>query len=268
MNPRLAKLDLKEHLHHKDRKQTYVNRMFATIAPRYDRVTVWLSFGMDRKWKRQLVEMAAIQPDFQILDMACGTGDIAFLMAERLKGGRVTGVDLVPEMLAIARSRCRAPLQEKILFEQGDIQQLPYPDRSFERITVGYGVRNVPDIPRLLAEVYRLLSPGGQFLSLDFGKPDHRLYRRAYLAYLTIVGSTFGWLLHRDPDVYRYIPESLKLYPGQRGVRDLMSAAGFVETGIVNFLSGAIAINYGSKPAAQDGGAEARKEDRSWQSRG
>jgi demethylmenaquinone methyltransferase / 2-methoxy-6-polyprenyl-1,4-benzoquinol methylase len=125
--------------------------------------------------------------------------------------------------------------------------RLGFSDGQFDRITVGYGLRNVPDLPRALEEVLRLLKPGGRFLSLDFGRPKNRIYRELYLRYLTFVGSSFGWVLHGDPDVYRYISESLKLYPAQDGVKTLMEAAGFNETGYLCYLGGATAINYGVK---------------------
>jgi len=241
------KLDLQEHIASPAKKQSYVNQMFATIAPRYDLVTTLLSYGQDKRWKRRLVAMADVQPHHQVLDLACGTGDITFLLTKQLDGsGKVTGVDITPEM--VERARCKALYERRVQFETGDICQLNFPDASFHRITVGYGVRNVPEIPRLLDEVFRLLKPGGLFLSLDFGKPEGRLYRRAYLGYLSMTGSMLGWLLHRDPDIYGYIAESIKHYPGQSGVRELMEAAGFVNCRFVTFLCGAIAINWGTRP--------------------
>ena len=238
---------MQEHIASPARKQKYVNQMFATIAPRYDLVTTLLSYGQDQRWKRKLVDMADVQPHHQVLDLACGTGDITFLAARRLEGvGKATGVDITPGMVELAR---RKGLNEpRVCFETGDICRLSYPDASFDRITVGYGVRNVPDISRLMDEVFRLLKPGGHFLSLDFGKPEGRLYCRAYLAYLSATGSALGWLLHGDPDVYRYISESIKLYPGQNGVKKMMEIAGLIDCGVLTFLGGAIAINWGSKP--------------------
>ena len=242
-----SKLDMQEHITSPAKKQSYVNQMFATIAPRYDLVTTLLSYGQDRRWKRKLVELADIQPQHQVLDLACGTGDITFLLASRLDSrGKVIGVDITPGMVEVAR--CKGLHEPRVHFEIGDICQLDYPDASFDRITVGYGVRNVPDIPQLMNEVFRLLRPGGHFLSLDFGKPEGRLYRRVYLGYLSATGSALGLLLHRDPDVYRYIAESIKHYPGQNGVMNMMGAAGFVGCGLVTFLGGAIAINWGSRP--------------------
>ena len=238
---------MQEHIASPAKKQIYVNQMFATIAPRYDLVTTLLSYGQDKRWKRKLVAMADVKPHYQVLDLACGTGDITFLLASQLDShGKATGVDITPEM--VERARRKGLHEPRVRFETGDICQLSFPDASFDRITVGYGVRNVPEISRLLAEVFRLLKPGGHFFSLDFGKPEGRLYRRAYLGYLSATGSALGWLLHRDPDVYRYIAESIKHYPGQHGVRQMMEAVGFVDCGVVTFLAGAIAINWGTNP--------------------
>ena len=240
------KLDMQEHIASPAKKQFYVNQMFATIAPRYDLVTTLLSYGQDRRWKRRLVAMADVQPQHQVLDLACGTGDITLLLSKQLDSrGKATGVDITPEM--VERARRKALHEPLVHFETGDICHLNFPDASFDRITVGYGVRNVPEIPKLLDEVFRLLKSGGFFLSLDFGKPEGRLYRRAYLGYLSATGSALGWLLHRDPDVYAYIAESIKHYPGQVGVRQMMEAAGFADCGFVNFLGGAIAINWGTR---------------------
>ncbi|HEU0007503.1 MAG TPA: ubiquinone/menaquinone biosynthesis methyltransferase [Terriglobia bacterium] len=241
------KLDMQEHIASPAKKQVYVNQMFATIAPRYDLVTTLLSYGQDRRWKRKLVAMTDVQPQHNVLDLACGTGDITLLLAKQLGSqGKATGVDITPEM--VERARRKGLEEPRVHFETGDICQLGYPDASFDRITVGYGVRNVPEISRLLDEVLRLLKPSGRFLSLDFGKPESRSYRRAYLGYLSATGSILGWLLHRDPDVYRYIAESIKHYPGQNGVRKMMEEAGFVDCSFVTFLGGAIAINRGAKP--------------------
>jgi demethylmenaquinone methyltransferase/2-methoxy-6-polyprenyl-1,4-benzoquinol methylase len=195
------------------------------------------------------VELANIGPSDHVLDLACGTGDITFQVARRIVSGAVVGVDITPGMLEIAEQKRETLGISRVRFELGDITCLDYSDNQFDRVTVGYGVRNVPDISRLLNEVFRLLKPGGRFLSLDFGKPVNPVLRAIYLNYLTLVGSTMGWLLHRDPDVYRYIPESLKLYPGQVELEGMMISTGFVETGYTNFLWGGIAINFGKKPS-------------------
>jgi demethylmenaquinone methyltransferase / 2-methoxy-6-polyprenyl-1,4-benzoquinol methylase len=242
------KLRMEEYIASKEKKQTYVNQMFSIIAPRYDLVTALLSYGQDQRWKRKLVDMASVEEQHHVLDLACGTGDITFLVSACLGAGMVTGVDITSGMIEIANQKKAESCAENTDFQIGDICHLEFPNESFDRITVGYGVRNVPDIPALLREVYRLLKPGGRFLSLDFGKPSNELYREAYIRYLSIVGSLFGWLLHGDPDIYRYISESLRLYPGQQGIQDMMKKEGFVLTGFKTFLAGATAINFGTKP--------------------
>lgn len=245
---RSEKLDLKEHIASKEKKQRYVNRLFETIAPRYDSFTKFMSFGMDQGWKRKLVEMARLTADEVALDLACGTGDITFALASHLAGGRAVGLDITQGMLDIAETKRREARVENASFYRGDIMRLPYAGGAFDCVTGGYALRNVPDIAGALAEIIRVLKPGGRFLSLDFGHPASTPYRWLYLNYLVVVGSGVGLAMHGDADTYRYIPESLKRYPGQRGVREMMDRAGFVETGFLEFGGGIMAINYGTKP--------------------
>ncbi len=241
------KLDLIEHVSAKDKKQRYVNRLFETIAPRYDFFTRFMSFGMDQGWKRTLVEMGRLSGDEAALDLACGTGDITFAVASRLSTGRAAGLDITQGMLVIAESKRREAGVENVRFYRGDIMRLPFPEQTFDRVTGGYALRNVPDIAGALAEILRVLKPGGCFLSLDFGHPGNRAYRWLYLNYLIVVGSAAGLTMHGDADTYRYIPESLKRYPGQLGVRQMMDRAGFADTGVREFGGGIMAINYGAK---------------------
>jgi len=242
------KLDLKEHISSKQKKQRYVTQMFATIAPRYDFITVFLSYGMDRGWKRKMIEMLDLEGHEKALDLACGTGDITFALGERLRSGEAFGLDITQAMLDIAESKRRAKNASNVFFHCADIMRLPFADASFDCVTCGYALRNVPDAELALAEIQRVLKPGGRFCSLDFAHPPSRIYRWLYFQYLVAVGSTTGFVLHGDPDVYRYIPESLKLYPGQRGVEKIMNHLGFIETGVQEFGGGIMAINYGTKP--------------------
>jgi len=242
------KPDLKEHVSSKEKKQRYVNRLFDTIAPRYDFFTAFMSYGMDRGWKRKLVEMASLSGNETALDIACGTGDITFMLARRLSGGHAVGLDITEKMLEIAARKRRESAIENLSFHRGDIMSMPFMDETFDCVAGGYALRNVPDIAAALAEIKRVLRPGGRLLSLDFGHPPNRAYRWLYLRYLSVVGAAVGLALHRDADTYRYIPETLKLYPGQRGVQEMMARAGFVDTGFRQFGGGIMAINYGSKP--------------------
>lgn len=124
---------------------------------------------------------------------------------------------------------------------------LPFPDGSFDLITTGYGIRNVPDIAAAVAEMHRTLRPGGRLFSLDFNRPSHRLVRGAYFVYLTLVGSMLGLILHRDPDTYRYIPESIRNYPGADAVCAVMQRHGFTRARWMPLLGGLMAINVAEK---------------------
>jgi ubiquinone/menaquinone biosynthesis methyltransferase len=242
------RLNLKEHISSKEKKQSYVNRLFETIAPRYDFFTAFMSYGMDGGWKRTLVEMADLRGDEVALDLACGTGDITFAVASRLSGGAAVGLDITQGMLDIAERKRRESRAANVFFHRADILRMPFAAETFDCVTAGYALRNVPDVRAALAEIKRVLKPGGRVLSLDFGHPASKIYRWLYINYLIVVGSAVGLAMHGDADTYRYIPETLKLYPGQRGVLELMDRAGFVDTGFHEFGGGIMAINYGAKP--------------------
>jgi demethylmenaquinone methyltransferase/2-methoxy-6-polyprenyl-1,4-benzoquinol methylase len=135
----------------------------------------------------------------------------------------------------------------RVRFVTGDMMALPFPDASFDVITTGYGLRNVPDLGAALGEMVRVLRPEGRMLSLDFDRPASPVVRTVYLAYLMVVGSTLGWILHRDPDTYRYIPESIRRYPGAAAVSDLAEGAGFSRCGHVPVLGGLMAMHLATK---------------------
>jgi ubiquinone/menaquinone biosynthesis methyltransferase len=227
-----------------ERKREYVRGLFATIADRYDLITILLSYGQDRRWKRRLAAMATGIAEPRVLDLACGTGDIAFELAAR--GDRVVGLDVTHRMLQLASRKAQAS-GRRVPFVTGDMMALPFPDASFDLVTTGYGLRNVPGIAGALSEIHRVLVPGGRLLSLDFNKPSNTFVRGVYLTYLTLVGSALGTILHRDPDTYRYIPESIRRYPGAAGVCVLARQAGFATCDYEPVLGGLMAIHAAQK---------------------
>jgi len=221
-------------------KRPHVRRLFSTIADRYDLITVLLSYGQDRRWKRRLVGMAGPLQCRRVLDLACGTGDIALLASEA--GADVIALDVTPRMIALARVKARRR-GARARFLVGDMTALPLPDACVDVVTTGYGLRNVPDLDAALREIHRVLKPGGRLLSLDFNRPSSAPVRAAYHAYLTVVGSALGWVLHRDPDTYRYIPESIRLYPGASTVVDRLRQTGFGVARWHPVLGGLLAIH-------------------------
>jgi demethylmenaquinone methyltransferase/2-methoxy-6-polyprenyl-1,4-benzoquinol methylase len=260
-----------------DGKRRYVRALFATIADRYDFITVALSYGQDQRWKRRVIALAEPRPGLRVLDLATGTGDLAFAAAAR--GARVVGLDITYRMIELARrkvarpfsasardqvpratadapkreereggqGRDRAPERGALRFMVGDMLALPFPAASFDIVTTGYGLRNVPDLPQAIEEIRRVLAPGGQAVSLDFNRPASAWIRSAYLAYLTVVGATLGWVLHRDPDTYRYIPASIRHYPGAAAVARMFEDRGFSRVRHYRVLGGLMAIHHATR---------------------
>ena len=226
-----------------DLKRRYVRRLFATIADRYDFITRVLSFGRDQSWKRRLIDLAGVKPGWVVLDLACGTGDIAFEAVRR--GATTVGMDITLRMLELAARRPES--SPRSTWAAADMTALPAASGAFDLVTTGYGLRNVPDLPRAIAEIHRVLRPGGVLGSLDFNRPDAAWLRSVYLAYLTIVGAALGWLLHRDPDTYRYIPASIRRYPGGAGVARLLADAGFTDVQHVPVFGGFMSIHLARK---------------------
>jgi demethylmenaquinone methyltransferase/2-methoxy-6-polyprenyl-1,4-benzoquinol methylase len=226
-----------------------VGDLFATIAPRYDVINDLQSFGMHRFWKRQMVTAAALQPGKRALDVCCGTGDVTFRLART--GADAVGFDFSHPMLAVAAERAaRDPLPDgsgSVCFQQGDALQLPFPDRSFDVVTISYGLRNLADFQRGLRELTRVLKPGGRLLVLDFGKPDFLPWRWVYFQYLERICPLFGRIFCGDGDTHGYILDSLKAYPAQHGVDAALRELGYLETRIQSFLGGTMTLNIGQR---------------------
>jgi len=244
-----------------EQRAARVEDLFAIVAPRYDLINDLQSLGLHRRWKRTLVKMAGVQPGDCALDVCCGTGDVAFAL--RRSGAEVTALDFSPAMLAVAEQRAKTPLPPRgggprpppttpppVQFLRGDALQLPFPDQSFEIVTVAYGLRNLADWERGLEEMWRVARPGGRLLVLDFGKPDNAFWRWWYFAYLKLLVPWFGKLFCKDSATHAYIFASLQNYPAQRGVAAKMQSLGCAEAGVRNLLGGAMSINYGRRQAA------------------
>lgn len=229
-------------------KAPYVRRLFHTIADHYDLITVLLSYGQDRRWKRRLIDLAGPLDGRIVLDLACGTGDLAFLASRG--GARVTGLDITSRMIELAHLRAAAESASRsVHFVLGDMLALPFAARSVDVVTTGYGLRNVPILERSIGEIRRVLKDGGMLLSLDFNRPENALVRMAYHGYLTVVGGALGLLLHRDADTYRYIPESIRRYPGATRVTELLRLEGFSDARWQRVLGGLMAIHIAKKDA-------------------
>lgn len=242
-----------KYLSYDDQRAPKVRAMFSRLAARYDLVNDVMSFGLHRKWKRDTVRLAldGRESAARILDLCCGTGDLAFLAGEKAPpGSRVTGVDFTLPMLDVARRR-RLAAGGRSGFAQGDALALPFPDATFDAVTVGYGLRNIADPLAALREMRRVLAPRGRVVILDFGKPDNPVAGVLYRAFLRTVMPLMGWLFHGDPETYLYIPESLARFPAQRGVQALMTEAGLSGARYESRLLGTMGLNVGEVPAVR-----------------
>ena len=232
-------------------RATKVNDLFARIARRYDLINDLQSFGLHRSWKRRVADLARVAPGAPALDLCCGTGDIAFALAQR--GAEVTGLDFSPQMLEVAKARsqkseARSQKPQLVKFMQGDAQQLPFAENSFDIVTVGYGLRNLTSWQRGLEEMHRVARPGARLIVLDFGKPENPLWRAIYFTHLKMSVPLIGLLFCGDASAYAYILESLKHYPAQLAVAEKMRELKLANVRVINLLGGAMAINYGEKP--------------------
>ncbi len=228
-----------------DQRAAKVNDLFARIARRYDFLNDLQSFGLHRSWKRRVVQLAQIKTGDRALDLCCGTGDISFALAQR--GAETTGLDFSAQMLEVAAQRHDNLKTKHLKFLQGDAQNLPFAENSFDIVTVGYGLRNLTSWERGVDEMFRVAKPGARLIVLDFGKPPNALWRAIYFTHLRLSVPLIGLLFCGNAQAYAYILESLKHYPAQLAVADKMRALNLKNVRVINLLGGAMAINYGEK---------------------
>lgn len=225
-----------------------VRELFGVIARRYDLINDVQSLGWHRRWKKRLINMARVAPGEVALDLCCGTGDIAFGLERH--GATALGLDFSAPMLAVARQRLEARRSGagRCWFLLGDVLRIPLPDGAVDVVTIGYGLRNLADIAGGVREMWRVLRPGGRLLVLDFGKPRAALLRLFYFAYLRWCVPVFGLVFCGDASAYGYILESLRHYPGQEAVAEMLQERGAVNVQVVPLLGGAMSIHYAAKP--------------------
>ena len=218
-----------------------MRQMFSTVAPRYDFITRAFSYGMDRRWKRRGVASAHLPPQPAILDLASGTGDFSRLVRQSFPRSKTIAVDLTEPMLREAR---RAGVHHVVC---GDAVRLPFRASSFDAVFVGYGLRNFTDLRASLAEIRRVIRPGGVLVSLDFFLPENRFLRRLYLGYLYAQGAFWGTLLHGRPRVYTYIPDSLRSFVSIQGLSSALRGAGYGSIRSRGYICGGIGLHWAAK---------------------
>ena len=229
----------------REEKTRRVGSVFSSVARNYDVMNDLMSAGMHRRWKNRFVAKVAPRPHERILDMAGGTGDIAFRMAAR--GALVTVSDINPDMLEVGRERAAAKRIEGLSWQVENAETLSFADAGFDAYTIAFGIRNVTDIPAALREAHRVLKRGGRFYCLEFSTSEWPGFGEAYDRFSDVVIPRLGKLVAGDEDSYRYLVESIRRFPRMAAFRGMIEDAGFKSTSVEPILGGAVAIHGGWK---------------------
>jgi demethylmenaquinone methyltransferase/2-methoxy-6-polyprenyl-1,4-benzoquinol methylase len=230
-------------------KAARVRGVFDSVASRYDLMNDLMSLGMHRLWKRLAVFIAGARPGDRVLDLAGGSGDLTRLLSRDVgPGGEVVILDINRSMLDVGRDRLLdAGALDNVRFVQADAEALPFPDRSFNLVTMAFGLRNVTRKERALAEMYRVLKPGGTAHVLEFSQVASPVLSKIYDAYSFKLLPRLGQLIARDEASYRYLAESIRMHPPQEELAAMMRAAGLERCRYLNLLGGVVALHSGMR---------------------
>jgi len=231
-------------------KGTYVKETFNAIAGHYDLMNSIMSLGMDKRWRRLAVKKVGAKPGMHILDVCCGTGQLSMELGNVVGiEGSVTGLDFSQKMLEVAeKSLLQASNSGHIRFVQGNAMELPFPDHSFDGVTVGWGLRNLPDLRQGLREMVRTVKPGGKVVSLDMAKPSLLGFKQIYWLYFEKLVPLMGKVWAKKASAYQYLHDSAREFPAQEQLVRIFTECGLQEAHFKNLAGGVVAIVSGTKP--------------------
>lgn len=231
-------------------KTKQIESMFDAIAHRYDALNRLISLGLDRRWRQQALAMLAPARPARVLDVASGTGDLAVEIDRILRPQTIVGIDLSEEMLSLARRKTEShpSIAAHLEFQQADSARLPFPDGAFDAVTVSFGVRNFEHLQASLAEMVRVLHPGGHCMILEFSTPTKPLVVFGHALALKLFVPLVGRLLSTDPAAYRYLPKSVAAFPQREEFAALLLAAGCERVSTKTLRPGACIVYLGKKP--------------------
>ena len=233
-----------------EEKADKVAEVFHSVAAKYDLMNDLMSGGVHRLWKRITIEMSGVRRGDKVLDIAGGTGDLTAKFS-RIVGseGTVVLADINDSMLKVGRDRLMdRGVVNNVRFSQADAQYLPFPDNTFDVITIAFGLRNVTDKDLALRSMLRVLKPGGRLLVLEFSKPANPVLSKVYDTYSFSILPKLGKLFADDSDSYQYLAESIRMHPDQQTLQNMMDDAGFANTDFHNMTGGVVAQHRGVKP--------------------
>lgn len=232
-----------------EEKVKKVKGVFDSVAENYDLMNDVMSFGIHRLWKKHTIELSGIRPGKSVLDLAGGTGDLTKAFAERVgKNGKVVLADINESMVRVGRDRMiDHGFIGNIEYTITNAESLSFPDNTFDLVTIAFGLRNVTNKDKALAEMYRVLKPGGQLMVLEFSKVTQSLMAKAYDFYSFHILPKMGKYIAKDEDSYQYLAESIRMHPDQQTLKQMMLDAGFDKAEFLNMSEGIVALHRGWK---------------------
>ncbi|WP_077326691.1 demethylmenaquinone methyltransferase [Virgibacillus siamensis] len=229
-------------------KEERVHRVFEKIYDNYDSMNSIISFKRHKAWRNDVMKRMKVAEGTTALDVCCGTGDWSFSLAEATgKNGKVIGIDFSSNMLSVARKKNERFQYEQLSFVQGNAMSLPYEDNSFDYVTIGFGLRNVPDYMTVLKEMYRVVKPGGHVVCLETSQPTLIGFRQGYYLYFRFIMPLIGRLFAKSYKEYAWLHESAKSFPDKKKLKEMFLEAGFSQVWIKSYTGGVAAMHMGTK---------------------
>lgn len=234
-------------------KEEKVHYVFERIAKRYDLMNSVLSAGFHKRWRKATMRRMNVQPGQAAIDVCAGTGDWTIALAEAVgPTGKVVGLDFSLEMLKHSYPKIAAAgVEKQSSMIHGNAMDLPYEENTFDYSTIGFALRNVPDIRKVLSEMMRVIKPGGLVVSLELSKPTWKPFRALYFFYFYKILPMIGSIASRDNISYSWLPESLTNFPDQQALKKIFEEVGLVDVKVWNFFGGICALHIGKKPSQE-----------------
>ncbi|MGM8213976.1 demethylmenaquinone methyltransferase [Bacillaceae bacterium W0354] len=230
------------------KKAEKVHSVFEKIYKRYDRMNSIISFQRHKAWRKDVMKRMNVQKGTSCLDVCCGTGDWTIALSEAVgPSGSVVGLDFSKNMLSVGEEKIKKERINNISFQHGDAMNLPYDDHTFDYVTIGFGLRNVPDYHQVLKEMYRVVKPGGKVVCLETSQPTLPVYKQLYFFYFEHIMPLFGKIFAKSYEEYVWLYESTKNFPNKDKLKEMFEDVGFVDVKVKSYALGAAAMHLGSK---------------------
>ncbi len=236
-------------------KEKFVHEVFESIAPKYDLMNDVLSFRQHKSWRKRTMKRMAMKPGDTAIDLCCGTCDWTIAMAQASGSGRMVGLDFSRNMLERGREKVQdMGLERQIELIEGNAMELPFPDNTFDYATIGFALRNVPDLVKVIEEMQRVVKPGGMVVSLELSKPTWQPFKSIYYFYFQRILPLLGRLLAKRYEQYKWLPESLITFPDHKELARIFRDCGLERVEARPFTGGIAALHLGIKPLQEKGG--------------